>query len=456
MSEPKQMSNKKLTAFTMIELLIVVAIISAATVIALPTIKDSLKSNTVSRSANILQGSFITAQALAREKGQPCGVLIERRRRTMTTGGPNEILGSNTATRITYVQVPAIYPSTPVNAYRYIQLTDRNNNCSKKYYFYVRKVDAGLLYAAASGHPMAKRLVDGAAITIQGKTSRIKSLTVEPRSLDANLVNEFDRIANPIPTCDDEVVDDPLGVIAIGPGVVIETDDVLYTSISNYGDGPAELTPNYSAHPMQISIQPIKAALAPVNLPGRAVVDLSASGSRENPIMFNSEEIQRLDRTSGTIPTTPPAATNEMGDIIIMFAPDGRVDAVYYDEWNSSSASFTMKRFAPPSSMSFLVGHSDGVMPNIDSAARYPDIIVPDASNPDPLELKTTPNFANSECFWVTIKSLSGAVDISPVSSQQSPTFMTDFFGLTASTPQRDVSKRRIDRSRRLIYSGAL
>ena len=98
-------------AFTLVELLVALTIASVLTAIALPTLKDSLRQNALSRSASLVKGAFINARAQAIRTGRPFGIVIERRRNDLGSGSLNQLdlLTTNYATRLYYVQTPIEY-----------------------------------------------------------------------------------------------------------------------------------------------------------------------------------------------------------------------------------------------------------------------------------------------------------------------------------------------------------
>ena len=97
--------------FTLIELLVALTIASVLTAIALPTLKESLRQNALSRSASLVKGAFINARAQAITTGRPFGLVIERRLNDLGSGDPTtmDFVPANYATRLYYVQSPIEY-----------------------------------------------------------------------------------------------------------------------------------------------------------------------------------------------------------------------------------------------------------------------------------------------------------------------------------------------------------
>ncbi len=476
MSLLKRIVDRRRSGFTLIELLVTIAIISLLSALALPKVKDALRTTALSRSATVVQGALMNARAIAMQDPakRPCGVYFERTRRTVTSGGTTpetidqlQLIGANHATRLSYVQIPARYlkGNLSVKAYPFASLLNQSNNCTATYHYFVKKEDAGLLYAAARGtQPAASLIRNGTLVNIAGRLSTISSLEVLT-GIGASRLTDY--VVEYVPgtnSCGDAPVSDPLVSDGLDvAGVVITTSDRFYSAPNVPGMGPDGLTAYTPIDPIEIYLEPTKAALAPVNLPGRGVVDLSMAGSRANPTAFGIQDIV------GTA-SVDAATDNQLGGVIVMFGHDGKLESVYYETLVAVGGvnRFVMQRFDPPTSLSFLVGFSDGVLEYVDDGARYPDAIpgttyptnltsrLGSPAPPAPLEPSFVPNFANTECAWVTVHSQSGAIDLTSVASQPPAGDLVSYFGFSASPSSTDVIRGRLDRARRFIYGGAL
>ena len=218
---------------------------------------------------------------------------------------------------------------------------------------------------------------------------------------------------------------------------------------------------DHQPYPFEILSLPTRAPLNPVNLPGKTVVDLSISGPASNPAAFGTQAIVG----NNTVPNG-----YEFNDVIVMFSADGRIDSIYADQWNGTA--FQLTRFVPSATVSFAIGYVDGIVENIDDIARYPELVPntvfptsatdPALANPlppAPLELLgQVPNFANSECAWVGVRPLSGAIQLGSLAAQPPLGELTTYYGFgpPANTPSRTIVNARLLQARRLLSAGAL
>ena len=262
----------------------------------------------------------------------------------------------------------------------------------------------------------------------------------------------------------------------------------------------------FEGQPYEFAFQtnPIRAPLAPVSLVGRTVVDLSVSGTADQPLLFNSQAIIDSDPLSQALPLAAPAPLpaldRTIGDVVVMFAPDGRLDAIYSSVARNDGTNIThfdFIRTEPATTVSFNVGFVDGILGNIDDGARFPNAIPgtnfavnngdPDlaapysppsapaapVANPVVLNPDRVPNFANSDCAWVSVQPLSGAIRLDTVASQpfadtipvapaqNDLSRFIDYYNLNTSPTDpsvplaRAIVGARVRYSRRLASSGA-
>lgn len=491
-------------AFTLVELLVALTIASILTAIALPTLKDSMRQTTLSRSASLLKGAFINARGQAIRTGRPFGVVIERQRHEIGSGNADQLnfTVANYATRLYYVQSPMEYRGDYQDAFVYPIYEDSDTTNSTDVVvprFFIPRSSAGLLYAAAATNnagnaTAAKRMINAGTRFSVGNTDYVFQITgleqitlttppvttpPTPPPPSTNLGGNR-RIYHPgVPANPGTLVS--FNVLEFSPrhaqlpGRLFNTQ-AFAASPDPFADASAASTfpaalKAFQSNSFQFLSNPIKAPLAPVSLIGKTVVDLSISGTSNNPVAFNCQDI--IDPAPGT--TIPPLnADVNLHDVTVMFSPDGQLSGVYYDERILSGTAppaitgFRDRRIDPSASVSFNIGYIDGIVSNVDDIARYPQHIAGTDFQPNPndptlaaplpaaaLQVVKTPNFANSDCAWITIRPLSGDIALTSVASQPDSTRLINYYGY--SNPfARTVVRDRLRQSRRLASAGTL
>jgi Tfp pilus assembly protein FimT len=496
-------------AFTLVEVLVTMAIISAVTVLALPSIKESLRSTMLSQSTNLVTGSFLNARSMAIRSGKPYGVIIRRKQVDITTGETNGTVklgssnirldGSNIGSRIEYVQAAGLngmYPAAGNNAGYFFEsgyyrggspgplatalgsAIANVSPCNRIEAIFVPFADAELLYAAALGRNPSASLLIGVGCEVeltQASTASVRGTIRSLIAVDGTSGNQLlDYIETTGPCNGNSVVDPGAGVLD-GAGTIILLDDA-YTDQGRIGSATPAV--DYATGgDLRIQMRPIKAPLTSVDLPGRVVIDLSVSGSRTQPTAFASQEIIG---DGGLVFDQPDASgsvtivDNSLIGIGIMFAPDGRVESVYRESLGAGGY-FQYQRFEPPPNLSFLIGYSNAIASeNLDDIARYqiqwssiagrnvtfpsptmddvPEYDAIGAPDEEAWNPRVVPNFANPDCRWATLMTATGAVRVDSVAPPNPSLFTTS---LPAGTyTAREITRLRIEDSKRIIFGG--
>jgi prepilin-type N-terminal cleavage/methylation domain-containing protein len=425
----------KRVGFTLVELMVAITIASVLTLIALPTVKDTFRKNVISRGANVVKSAIDRARAQAIRTGRPCGVVLERQRSRVLQQDPmvDEILpfGHDIVRRISYVQTAGGYRGD--HGQTQAELISPNT-------LEVFEQDASLLFAAAQGNRSASRLIDvGAHIRVEGFSSRfrISGLTSSTRTMPDSSVRNTARI-------------------------VIEPTDRSFELTS------MNLTLNQK-YSFEVEPLPIPAAIQPIELPGRIVVDLSVSGTESRPRHFSVQALaQQASNPNNWLHASE--ATNipaggagvrpgyVLGDIVIMFSGDGKLDSVYTDRpiFDDGVAPFALayNRTVPVSAVALAIGEADGVAPNPFDIAEYP-------TRPASVDMTGTglltndddllPNIANPEATWVILRPQSGVTETYSAASIRPVADLRLKYGLPATNiPAVDFLDARILDSRRL------
>ncbi|TWU07647.1 pilus assembly FimT family protein [Stieleria varia] len=439
--QPKQ----TVRGFTLVELLVALTIAVVLTAIALPSVKDALRQNIVARAAAVVKGAFLNARAQAIRTGRPFGVVIERQRDTIGAGTPAQLnfFNANYASRLYYVQTPLLYRGDLEESAAYIFIGNSSANQPQR--FFIPRVSAGVLNVAARGANGADRILSAGTKMSVGRSGSIFEIT---RLIDSDLTPYF---SGQLPSW---AIDNTVAPPAPIQGTVVEFNNAGY--FPTYAiPGDLQLGQPY---PFEIIANPVRAPLMPISLVGKTAVDLSISGPASAPMAFGTQAILGNQNL---------AADQAFGPITVMFSPEGQVDAVYTDTVVGGVVS--RLRINPATTISFNVGYIDGVLSNIDDGARYPDVVpntvFPNGANdpplalplpPEPLQVTKVPNFANSDCAWVSVQPLSGAVTLSTIAAQPSIAELSAYYGLGTSPPARSVMWARLHQSRRLTTAGVV
>lgn len=421
-----------------------------------------------------MKGAFINARAQAIRTGRPYGIVIERRSGEVGAGQPSELalLSANYSTRMYYVQSPLEYrgdiaPSYVYPVFQRIPIT-ASVNFNYMPYFFIPQSSSGLLFASASANDSpARRLVDIGTRFSVGDSDyvfQVSGLTALGAAANPLGVNEPG-------TRVDFMVFDVSGTnpIATSQQYDFSPEDGLWnlppTENPVFPGGLAEFQPST----FSFQTNPLRAPLAPVTLPGRTIIDLSVSGPSTDPLRFNAQDV--VDPSVVTAPSSLNVGRT-FNDIIVMFAPDGRLDGVYSDEAVITGGNITdlqLTRVDPSTSVSFCVGFVDGVLDNIDDGARFPELVNGTEFNIHPGDVALSepdtsvaiappkvPNYANTDCAWVSVQPSSGSIRLDTVASQPGAAQLVSYYGFGAAPTARALVSARIRQSRRLASAGAI
>ena len=156
-SMPPRHATQVRSAFTIIELLVALVIVSVLTIIALPSLKEAFRQDALARSASVVQSAFLNARAQAMRSGRPFGVVIQRLRNDVGGGAVSNLnlLTANYSTRLYFVQSPMEYQGDIPNA-SVIPIYDQDFSV---FYFFVPQASSGLLSASTDAASPARNLL---------------------------------------------------------------------------------------------------------------------------------------------------------------------------------------------------------------------------------------------------------------------------------------------------------
>ena len=298
--------RRPLSGFTLMEMLIVVSIIILLLVVTLPRVKYALDESKVRESSRQLNSYMSLAKSRAASTGRPCGLFLLSER----LGDPLATPGVFQCTQLYLAEVPPPYSGDVLEA-RAIVINDPNG----------------------PGNPPARPLLPQQYAANGAELVRWRIETYVPATNAASLpllvtVNEpfairFDHKGPLFPAY---LAND--GYVYITGPIVPPQANGLYNATTN----------PYAGYQYEIIRAPRRIG-APLALPRGTTVDLTYSGFGNSGANFYS-------------------ANNY---VLVMFAPDGRVNNVTYQTWNSSSSSYVAISDEAPGTVHFLVGRPEKV-----------------------------------------------------------------------------------------------
>lgn len=348
--------------FTLVELMIALAIITLLTSIALPTIKNTLREQQVSRSATLLQSVIEEARARSIATGGGGGIIIDR------IGGRGP-LDRSQAIRMRFATTPAPYSGEGLGT-------------------------RGLI---SVGFDPAGVEFDTVTMLVPGEASQLlrsaRDISVNPNK--RTLINPGDIV---------QLGDNGMPAQITGIGLT-GTSDVLLTLQRIEANANFRRFHNQEV-PFRILRSPTPAIAMPTELSQGATIDLTSSGIGRFGNEFSPMEIEDNYVDSTALPFT--VATNrsqvvDYGSIWILFGARGEVSRVLATQ--RVSGALLLQELPVLGDIHFLVGRSGDL--KVDPNDQLEDT---DGSPfADDADDGTTP-LLSDESIWVTIKSRNGEV----------------------------------------------
>lgn len=291
--------HSKRSAFTLVELLVVIMIVGLLAAVSIPVIAPTLDSRRLRETSRTITSYLAGARDTAMKNGRPVGVMFERYRD----------------------------PKDPTNA-------------DSRFSIVLRQVEVPPPYA---GDTMNSR------VQIAGNPAKIIGFQLSDTGWMNSVRNgDFIRFN----------YQGPLFQIS-GPYSSSDPSQYLTTidsstnawSLSTNGNVPAYLLNGTTAVPVvvpfQIIRQPVKSATQALQLPESVVIDLNYSGTSSSSGLFEPADINVNNPPTDTYP------------VMVMFRPDGQVGQVYESIYNGTIN--VPARFTPDSPIHFLLGKRERV-----------------------------------------------------------------------------------------------
>lgn len=358
---------------TLVELLIVMAVIVLLAGLTLPSVKSMLKDQRISQAARIVQGFAESARARAIANGRRVALVLERARPDAAGGlGSEGLIANDTCVRMSLGEVFPPYEG------------DWSGTTARIY------------DELPSGSP------DGFADFLEIPASQSASLVGGNALVTAGDVVELaDRNQGFVVMA----VAGPINSSHTGASVVriALANPPLATTGSRSNEPVWPISPELSSGAevsFRIYRKPAKMMAGSVTLPRGTCVDLSVSGVGPSGREFSTRGI-----TPGSVASPAPG---DYGAVYIVFGPRGTVEIAYYQNQAISGGNIVrgIVRVLPSGIFHLLVGRTDQVDPGFGTPTAMSA-----ASGREDFE----PNVLDSANVWVSMNPYSGMIYSSKV-----------------------------------------
>ncbi|MCC7087006.1 MAG: prepilin-type N-terminal cleavage/methylation domain-containing protein [Pirellulales bacterium] len=380
-------------AFTLVELLVVIVILSLITVATIPIVRPALDTRRVREAARLLSAQITEAQARAAEIGRPAGIWIEKLRMPASTTGAD--FEPAAAMNLYLCEVPQPYAGDNTNSVAGVTIVPTGSQSN--------------IVTAPGFPPVSVTTYQGLMTLSAMDTSWIGILRPGDLVQFAYRGIKY-RLLNPNSSSNSNVTLDPKGnykptaALAIFPIEPAFDTEFIYnyattprtkvTPIFRYLP-PAALAGGWNV-PFQIFRQPIRLSTTPLQMPGNTAVDLLSSGVGLLPFYQLDSSIAAVNQFVINDLSTNDGILNRQ-PIIITFKPTGSLDKLY----------MRGNQFILSDPLYLLVGKRE----KIAAAGSSPSY-----SAADDRETQTDKhNFRDLENIWVAVNPQSGLVTTAEV-----------------------------------------
>lgn len=291
---------------TLLELLVVITIMLILLAVMLPRLRPMMEQRRMREAARTVSVFFGAARSRAMETGRPVGVAIERLK-----------IQPDAAVTLRMVEAPPLYAGDVIGARVRVRRLGTTNRFQVRF---ARRDDV----AAMLNQDVPVHVGDQVRFEFQAAPYRVLGLDMNMDGIqdtDSDDMIGYPDMINP----DSPEVSKPAFMLVeldAAEGVVPPwpeaTPNAPWPPQGN-GVGSRRLA-------FQITRRPQPTAAAPVRLPGRTVIDLTASGTDSMALTGPPLGFVPVDKDAGTSGVQDPSS------VIVMFNPDGRVSTVYYQD----------------------------------------------------------------------------------------------------------------------------
>lgn len=293
--------GRRRRGLTLLELLVVITIMLILLAVMVPRLRPMMEQRRMREAARTVSVFFGAARSRAMETGRPVGVSIERLK-----------MQPDAAVTLRMVEEPPLYAGDVIGARVRVRRLGTTNR------FQVLFVPPG---------DVAAMLTQVVPVHV-GDLMRFEYQAVPYRVLGLDMDSDGNPDADP-----DGIIGDPGFPVGVNPVVMLVELDPAEGVVPAW---PAA-TPNAPWPPQgtgvgsrrlafQITRRPQPTAAAPVRLPGRTVIDLTASGTDSMALTGPPLGFVPVDKDTVTPGVQDPSP------VIVMFNPDGRVSSVSYQD----------------------------------------------------------------------------------------------------------------------------
>lgn len=405
--------------FTLVELLIVMAVLVLLAAVALPSVKELLKDQKGSQAARLIQSYAESARARAIATGRPVAMVIDR----MYVDGSRDLAGNDSCTRLSIGEVFPPYEGDWSSALATIitRTADAGGGPPLprgRQYAQIQFDHAASLYSVGTG---PTGMVSAGDLIQFGTSSRLYRVADSPNDADTDVITFI------------------AGSGTTPAYLQIDFDNPPYDEDAGLLTGEATIFPSA---PMTFRIyrKPSKSLAGSITFPRGICIDLASSGIGQSGIQFGTASIAAVSRLGDPERDHLPGA---YGPIQIVFDPAGRVQDVFYGLTPivGGSAGNLLARRPADSTIHLLIGKTEQVVP---SPAYLGPTIVPAFDETDDVNY----NLLDPANFWVSINPFTGSITTSQVQDQSAFPLLPD----TMTDVQR--ANARVARSRALASAG--
>ncbi len=406
------------SGYTLVEILVVLFVLMLLAAIALPTVKELLSNQKVSRAAQNMTAFIAKARSRAIAEEKPFGVLIERGVGVDDTGN---VIGLSQSIRLRQIAGVPPYTGDASNAYATLKddprddrppLMDGSNSIDPLWPLFANIEVAEFSVRDNQLLDLSRRIYSDTSLTVQKQDQtapirngdylelpggRMVPITFMPYQLIPGQVlpngivfepgatlSNGERVPNAVQTARQnlETVDAAVGEPKVR---------VWFSLLNHYPDGARQLTEvitnpdnsvdfNYSNVKYRIHRRPVVSSLTPLSMPRGVAIDLNFSGVGIAGNQF--------------------ASLSNDKDIEIIFGANGSVLRVTKGWFSAGGGADWDETQVPPLGAIYLcLGDSDGLVPN----------------NLFSQDKKAFSNLLNLESVWVSVNPYTGRCNASPV-----------------------------------------